>query len=95
MYNKCFFLFLIRILSVDMSHFVCLAMFCFFSFCSREKQDLLHAMESKQRQLVAMEESRNNQICRFGEQMPGLLRAIDEADRRGQFKRKPVGPLGK
>ncbi|XP_067218648.1 structural maintenance of chromosomes protein 6-like [Chanodichthys erythropterus] len=61
---------------------------------SREKQDLLHAMESKQRQLVAMEESRNNQICRFGEQMPGLLRAIDEADRRGQFKRKPVGPLG-
>ncbi|ROJ13834.1 Structural maintenance of chromosomes protein 6 [Anabarilius grahami] len=61
---------------------------------SREKQDLLHAMESKQRQLAAMEESRNNQICRFGEQMPGLLRAIDEADRQGQFKRKPVGPLG-
>ncbi|XP_067219479.1 structural maintenance of chromosomes protein 6-like [Chanodichthys erythropterus] len=55
---------------------------------SREKQDLLHAMESKQRELVAME------VSRFGEQMPALLRAIDEADQQGQFKRKPVGPLG-
>ncbi|XP_051723278.1 structural maintenance of chromosomes protein 6-like isoform X1 [Ctenopharyngodon idella] len=58
---------------------------------SREKQDLLHAMESKQRKLAAMEEKRKS---RFGEQMPALLRAIDEADRQGQFKRKPVGPLG-
>lgn len=61
---------------------------------SREKQDLMHAMDSKRRDLAAMESSRNNQICRFGEQMPLLLKAIDEADRRGQFKRKPVGPLG-
>ncbi|KAG1931921.1 structural maintenance of chromosomes protein 6 [Pimephales promelas] len=61
---------------------------------SREKQDLQHSIDSKQRGLAAMENSRNNQICRFGEHMPALLRAIDEADRRGQFKRKPVGPLG-
>uniref|UniRef100_A0A8C1DZD0 Structural maintenance of chromosomes protein 6 n=2 Tax=Cyprinus carpio TaxID=7962 RepID=A0A8C1DZD0_CYPCA len=61
---------------------------------SREKQDLQRAMESKRRNLAAMENSRNDQLCRFGEHMPPLLRAIDEADRRGQFKKKPVGPLG-
>ncbi|KAK2901319.1 hypothetical protein Q8A67_009434 [Cirrhinus molitorella] len=61
---------------------------------SREKQDLQRAMESKQRNLAAMERSRDNRLCRFGEHMPALLKAIDEADRRGQFRRKPVGPLG-
>ncbi|XP_016358810.1 structural maintenance of chromosomes protein 6-like isoform X2 [Sinocyclocheilus anshuiensis] len=61
---------------------------------SREKQDLQRTIESKRRNLAAMENSRGNQVCRFGEHMPPLLRAIDEADRRGQFKKKPVGPLG-
>ncbi|XP_016333496.1 structural maintenance of chromosomes protein 6-like [Sinocyclocheilus anshuiensis] len=61
---------------------------------SREKQDLLRAMESKRRDLAAMESSRENRLCRFGEHMPALLRAIDEADQRGQFRKKPVGPLG-
>uniref|UniRef100_A0A671P5I2 Structural maintenance of chromosomes protein 6 n=1 Tax=Sinocyclocheilus anshuiensis TaxID=1608454 RepID=A0A671P5I2_9TELE len=37
---------------------------------------------------------RENRLCRFGEHMPALLRAIDEADQRGQFRKKPVGPLG-
>uniref|UniRef100_A0A671LZQ8 Structural maintenance of chromosomes protein 6 n=1 Tax=Sinocyclocheilus anshuiensis TaxID=1608454 RepID=A0A671LZQ8_9TELE len=60
----------------------------------REKQDLQRTIESKRRNLAAMENSRGNQVCRFGEHMPPLLRAIDEADRRGQFKKKPVGPLG-
>ncbi|XP_073705060.1 structural maintenance of chromosomes protein 6-like [Garra rufa] len=61
---------------------------------SHEEQDLQRAMESKQRKLASMESGRDNRLCRFGEQMPALLRAIDEADRRCQFKRKPVGPLG-
>ncbi|KAI2667272.1 Structural maintenance of chromosomes protein 6 [Labeo rohita] len=61
---------------------------------SHEWQDLQRAMESKQRNLAAMESSRDNRLCRFGEQMPALLRAIDEAHRRGQFRQKPVGPLG-
>ncbi len=52
-------------------------------------------MESKRRDLASMESSRDNQLCRFGEHMPGLLRAIDEAERRGQFRKRPVGPLGK
>ncbi|XP_051552913.1 structural maintenance of chromosomes protein 6-like [Myxocyprinus asiaticus] len=61
---------------------------------SREKQDLQRAIEAKSRDLAAMEGSRNDRLCRFGEKMPALLKAIDEADRRGNFKRKPVGPLG-
>uniref|UniRef100_A0A8C1TWR5 Structural maintenance of chromosomes protein 6 n=1 Tax=Cyprinus carpio TaxID=7962 RepID=A0A8C1TWR5_CYPCA len=87
-------LFLILISSIDRSHFAYLVILLFSSFCSREKQDLQRAMESKRRNLAAMENSRNDQLCRFGEHMPPLLRAIDEADRRGQFKKKPVGPLG-
>uniref|UniRef100_A0A673N485 Structural maintenance of chromosomes protein 6 n=1 Tax=Sinocyclocheilus rhinocerous TaxID=307959 RepID=A0A673N485_9TELE len=66
-------------------------LFCLFF---REKQDLQRTIESKRRNLAAMENSRGNQVCRFGEHMLPLLRAIDEADRRGQFKKKPVGPLG-
>ncbi|XP_016139158.1 structural maintenance of chromosomes protein 6-like [Sinocyclocheilus grahami] len=61
---------------------------------SHEKQDLLRAMDSKRRDLAAMESSRENRLCRFGEHMPALLRTIDEADQRGQFRKKPVGPLG-
>ncbi|KAL1279878.1 hypothetical protein QQF64_014478 [Cirrhinus molitorella] len=61
---------------------------------SQESQDLQCKIEIKQRNLAAMESSRDNRLCRFGEHMPALLKAIDEADRRGQFKRKPVGPLG-
>uniref|UniRef100_A0A672K115 Structural maintenance of chromosomes protein 6 n=1 Tax=Sinocyclocheilus grahami TaxID=75366 RepID=A0A672K115_SINGR len=57
-------------------------------------QDLLRAMDSKRRDLAAMESSRENRLCRFGEHMPALLRTIDEADQRGQFRKKPVGPLG-
>nr|XP_055058867.1 structural maintenance of chromosomes protein 6-like [Misgurnus anguillicaudatus]XP_055058868.1 structural maintenance of chromosomes protein 6-like [Misgurnus anguillicaudatus] len=59
-----------------------------------EQQDLQRAAEAKQRDLAAMEGSRSDRLRRFGEQMPGLLRAIDEAHRRGHFKKKPVGPLG-
>uniref|UniRef100_A0A671LU19 Structural maintenance of chromosomes protein 6 n=1 Tax=Sinocyclocheilus anshuiensis TaxID=1608454 RepID=A0A671LU19_9TELE len=86
--------FLILVLSIDRSHFVYLVILLFSLFCSREKQDLQRTIESKRRNLAAMENSRGNQVCRFGEHMPPLLRAIDEADRRGQFKKKPVGPLG-
>ncbi|TRY56193.1 hypothetical protein DNTS_002545 [Danionella cerebrum] len=61
---------------------------------SCEKQDVQRAMDSKRRDLAAMESSRDNRLCRFGEHMPSLLKAIDEADRHRQFRRKPVGPLG-
>lgn len=61
---------------------------------SRERQDLQRAIDSKQRDLAAMESSRSNRLRRFGEHIPALMEAIDEADRRRKFRRKPVGPLG-
>lgn len=42
-----------------------------------------------------MESSRSNRLRRFGEQMPALLNAIQEAHRKCQFKHRPRGPLGK
>uniref|UniRef100_A0A665WUV7 Structural maintenance of chromosomes protein 6 n=1 Tax=Echeneis naucrates TaxID=173247 RepID=A0A665WUV7_ECHNA len=43
---------------------------------------------------VFRKDSRSNRLRRFGEHMPALLAAIEEAHKRGQFKRKPRGPLG-
>ncbi|KAG9273575.1 structural maintenance of chromosomes protein 6-like [Astyanax mexicanus] len=60
----------------------------------REEQDLQRAVDSKQRDLSALEGSRHGGLRRFGEQMPAFLAAIDEAHRKGQFRKKPVGPLG-
>ena len=30
----------------------------------------------------------------YGKVMPNLLSKIDEADRQGRWKKKPIGPLG-
>lgn len=60
----------------------------------REEQDIQRAVNSKQQNLQQLEGSRTNRIRRFGEQMPALLNAIDQAYRRGTFQKKPIGPLG-
>ncbi|XP_072550789.1 structural maintenance of chromosomes protein 6 isoform X2 [Salminus brasiliensis] len=60
----------------------------------REDQDLLRSFEAKQREMTALQGVRHGGIRRFGEQMPAFLEAIEEAYRRGQFRKKPVGPLG-
>ncbi|XP_066540953.1 structural maintenance of chromosomes protein 6-like [Hoplias malabaricus] len=60
----------------------------------REEQDLKRALDAKQRDLAAMEGSRQGGLRRFGEKMPEFLAAIEEAHIKGQFRRKPVGPLG-
>uniref|UniRef100_A0AAY4BGW6 Structural maintenance of chromosomes protein 6 n=1 Tax=Denticeps clupeoides TaxID=299321 RepID=A0AAY4BGW6_9TELE len=60
----------------------------------REEQDIQHSVSSKERNLRAMENSRNSHIRRFGENMPALLAAVDDAHHRRQFRRKPLGPLG-
>uniref|UniRef100_A0AAR2L5Q5 Structural maintenance of chromosomes protein 6 n=1 Tax=Pygocentrus nattereri TaxID=42514 RepID=A0AAR2L5Q5_PYGNA len=62
--------------------------------CVREEHDLQRAIDKKQHELAAMEGSRQGGLRRFGEQMPAFIAAIEEADRQGQFRRKPVGPLG-
>nr|XP_046228256.1 structural maintenance of chromosomes protein 6-like isoform X2 [Scatophagus argus] len=60
----------------------------------REHEMLQRSIETNRRNLHTMESSRSNRLRRFGEQMPALLSAIEDAHRKGQFKHKPRGPLG-
>ncbi|XP_008299657.1 structural maintenance of chromosomes protein 6 [Stegastes partitus] len=60
----------------------------------REHNGLQRSIEANRRNLQTLESSRSNRLRRFGEHMPALLSAIQEAYRRGQFKHKPRGPLG-
>ncbi|KAJ0026850.1 hypothetical protein NQD34_017850 [Periophthalmus magnuspinnatus] len=52
------------------------------------------SMVANRRNLQTLESSRSNRLRRFGEHMPALLNAIQEAHRRGQFRHIPRGPLG-
>uniref|UniRef100_A0A8D3BY77 Structural maintenance of chromosomes protein 6 n=1 Tax=Scophthalmus maximus TaxID=52904 RepID=A0A8D3BY77_SCOMX len=65
------------------------------SIFRREQEVLQRSIDSNRRNLQTLESSRSNRLRRFGEHMPALLSAIQEAHRRGQFKHKPLGPLGK
>uniref|UniRef100_A0A4W6DDU1 Structural maintenance of chromosomes protein 6 n=1 Tax=Lates calcarifer TaxID=8187 RepID=A0A4W6DDU1_LATCA len=60
----------------------------------REHGVVQRSIEANRRNLQTMESSRSNRLRRFGDHMPALLTAIDDAHRRGQFKHKPRGPLG-
>ncbi|XP_028460510.1 structural maintenance of chromosomes protein 6 [Perca flavescens] len=60
----------------------------------REQEVLQRSIDANRRNLQTMESSRSNRLRRFGEHMPTLLNAIQEAHRRGQLKHKPRGPLG-
>lgn len=65
-------------------------------FTARKENDLvMRAIDANERNLQMLESSRSNRLRRFGEHVPALLSAIEEAHRKGQFKRKPRGPLGK
>ncbi|XP_047429650.1 structural maintenance of chromosomes protein 6-like [Mugil cephalus] len=60
----------------------------------REQEVLQRSIDANRRNLQTMESSRSNRLRRFGEHMPALLSAIQDAHRRGQFKQIPRGPLG-
>ncbi|XP_072293423.1 structural maintenance of chromosomes protein 6 [Eucyclogobius newberryi] len=60
----------------------------------REHDCLLKSMTANTRTLQTLESSRSNRLRRFGEHVPSLLNAIQEAHRRGQFRHVPRGPLG-
>ncbi|XP_033846628.1 structural maintenance of chromosomes protein 6-like [Periophthalmus magnuspinnatus] len=60
----------------------------------RENDALTKSMVANRRNLQTLESSRSNRLRRFGEHMPALLNAIQEAHRRGQFRHIPRGPLG-
>uniref|UniRef100_A0A8C4GSM1 Structural maintenance of chromosomes protein 6 n=1 Tax=Dicentrarchus labrax TaxID=13489 RepID=A0A8C4GSM1_DICLA len=60
----------------------------------REQEMVQRSIDVHRRNLKTMESSRSNRLRRFGEHMPTLLNAIQEAHKRGQFKHRPRGPLG-
>lgn len=60
-----------------------------------EHETIKKSIEASSRNLRILESSRSNRLRRFGEHMPNLLGAIEVAHRRGQFKHKPRGPLGR
>ncbi|KAL0967799.1 hypothetical protein UPYG_G00257070 [Umbra pygmaea] len=60
----------------------------------RVEQDMKRSMDAIKRNLQNMKESRLDRLHRFGENMPALLAAIEDAHMNGQFRKKPVGPLG-
>uniref|UniRef100_UPI0037E8A562 structural maintenance of chromosomes protein 6 n=1 Tax=Semicossyphus pulcher TaxID=241346 RepID=UPI0037E8A562 len=60
----------------------------------KEHEVLQRSIEANRRNLQTMESSRSNRLRRFGEHMPALLSAIQEAHKRGQFRHKPRGPMG-
>ncbi|XP_041832075.1 structural maintenance of chromosomes protein 6 [Melanotaenia boesemani] len=69
---------------------------------AKEEQDKIkreyvifkRSIDANKRNLNTMEKSRSNRLQRFGEHMPALLSAIQDAHRKGQFKHRPRGPLG-
>lgn len=53
------------------------------------------AYESKMKRKNQLLASRSNKLKRFGDNVPDLIAAIDEAFAAGRFIKKPVGPIGK
>lgn len=60
----------------------------------KEEYGLKQMLDSKQRQLKELKESKTNRLRRFGQHMPDLCEAIENAHRQRQFKHKPIGPFG-
>ncbi|KAM5164061.1 structural maintenance of chromosomes protein 6 [Mantella aurantiaca] len=59
-----------------------------------EERDLKFRMDRLKRQIKEFQDSKTDRLKRFGQNMPSLLAAIDEAYRQGRFRKKPIGPLG-
>ncbi|XP_078353144.1 structural maintenance of chromosomes protein 6-like [Oculina patagonica] len=57
--------------------------------------DANHRVDAVQRQLRDLQGSRNNKLKLFGSWVPDLLQRVEQADRRGRFHHRPVGPIGK
>ncbi|CAJ1078421.1 structural maintenance of chromosomes protein 6 [Xyrichtys novacula] len=60
----------------------------------KEHEVLRRSIDANKRNLQTLESSRSNRLRRFGDCMPALLSAIQEAHKRGKFKQRPRGPLG-
>nr|XP_056712877.1 structural maintenance of chromosomes protein 6 [Euleptes europaea] len=60
----------------------------------KEERELKAVLDSQQQQLRQLKETRTDRLKRFGRHMPALCDAIERAFQQGQFKHKPIGPLG-
>ncbi|NXU79592.1 SMC6 protein, partial [Oreotrochilus melanogaster] len=60
----------------------------------REDLEMKQTLETKQRQLRELRDSKTNTLKRFGPHMPAFLEAVETAYREGRFRHKPIGPLG-
>lgn len=58
--------------------------------CNRLSADLTE----RSRNIDRIEQSRNETLQRFGPQYPEIVRRIEDAHKRGVFKKKPLGPIG-
>ncbi|KAJ7385875.1 Structural maintenance of chromosomes protein 6 [Desmophyllum pertusum] len=61
---------------------------------STDLKDANHRLDAAQRQVRDLQGSRNNKLKLFGAWVPELLQRVEQAERRGKFHRKPVGPIG-
>lgn len=62
---------------------------------STDLRDANQRLDAVQRQLRDLQGSRNNKLKLFGSWVPDLLQRVEQADRRGKFHHRPVGPIGK
>lgn len=53
------------------------------------------ALDAQQKQLRDLKDSKTNTLKRFGPHIPAFIEAVEVAYRQKQFKKKPLGPLGK
>ncbi|OCT81266.1 structural maintenance of chromosomes protein 6 isoform X2 [Xenopus laevis] len=61
---------------------------------ANEERNVKQWMEQHKRKLRELHESKTDQLKRFGQNMPALVAAVDEAYQQGRFRKKPFGPLG-
>ncbi|XP_018776558.1 structural maintenance of chromosomes protein 6 isoform X2 [Serinus canaria] len=60
----------------------------------RERSEVQQALDGQQKQLRDLKDSKTNTLKRFGPHIPAFLEAVEVAHRQGQFRKKPLGPLG-
>ncbi|NXV83908.1 SMC6 protein, partial [Atlantisia rogersi] len=60
----------------------------------RENTDAKQALDSKQKQLRDLKDSKTNTLKRFGQHIPAFLEAVETAYKEGRFRHKPIGPIG-
>ncbi|CAG2105083.1 unnamed protein product, partial [Medioppia subpectinata] len=60
----------------------------------QERNQLKSTIDGKQYDIQRLNQSRVDQLKKFGPKYPELVKRIDEAFRKKVFKKKPLGPIG-